>query len=144
MYKSWWNSTIDESIMARFFLVYIFLVTIAYVEASHNLHCFFSLKGRLACTVQCAIFWYTWKRIVGLTLELQWSYSGLGISICVHFTQQLKTHFQFGKCIFLLFLCTHCCHFYVRCCRKHMLSMWRDRIFICLSVRRSGLWGPLA
>ena len=97
IYNRWWNSTIDDSIMTRYFPIYIMAFIIKFLEASHNQHFLFSLKGILRCTVQWAICWYTWNHIVGITFELWWSDYGLGRSIRWYCAQQRNTHLWFGN-----------------------------------------------
>ena len=97
IYNCWLNSTIDVSIITSSFLVAIFSFIIESMETSYKGHCLFSLKGHIICTLQRAIRWYTWKHIVGITFELCWSDSVLGISIHVHCSQHCITHFQWGN-----------------------------------------------
>ena len=46
------------------------------------------------------------------------------------FCTTMQHTFPTWSSINLWLICTHCCHFHVIWCLKHMISMWRDRIFL--------------
>ena len=98
IYNVLWKYNIYASIMTSFF-IYNFPATFESEEASHNWHCFFSLKVILPCTVKHTIRWYIWK-LAGITLELYWSCSIIGRSIRLHCTKHRKTYYQYVNVFF--------------------------------------------